>query len=201
MRLLLWSMMFSVLMLCIVSEIVSPTVKQQWNVHTLPVHKTLYLARSIYNEEAYHVIEAAIEWNETTNGEVVFDIKWMPQHDIDMSDAIIVLNVEEDSPDIIMLDSYNAVHRYETMAYFDDRQKLKSISLVDGRILDAQYAPIMLHELGHSLGLEHIKGDEGIGTLMSEVMDNGSDHITNKDFVQFCQIYHCDASKFHGQPM
>ena len=199
MRLLLWSMICSVLILFLVAEIASPTIRSQHNVHVLPVHKTLYMARDTYSDEFYHLVEATMEWNNATNGNVVFDIKMLPQHNIDVHSSIIIFNVGPDNPDIITLDNEYPDRKYEAMAFFDDRKMLRSIAMVDERISDSEYTSVFEHELGHALGLEHIKGEAGIGTLMSESIDEGSMHITNTDLKYFCKLYHCDASKFHGQ--
>ena len=157
------------------------------------------MARDTYSDEFFHLVEAAMEWNNATNGNVVFDIKMLPQHNIDVHSSIIIFNVGPDNPDIITLDNEYPDRKYEAMAFFDDRKMLRSIAMVDERISDSEYTSVFEHELGHALGLEHIKGEAGIGTLMSESIDEGSMHITNTDLKYFCKLYHCDASKFHGQ--
>jgi predicted Zn-dependent protease len=61
-----------------------------------------------------------------------------------------------------------------------------------------------MHEMGHALGLQHPDTEDhpeiGLGSLMHSTIDEGSNHITDLDLKQLCQLYHCDASKFHGIP-
>jgi predicted Zn-dependent protease len=116
------------------------------------------------------------------------------------ADAIVIFNVTPDFPDIIILDS---IKNYSTLGYYNSRG-LDYIALVDARISEANYNAVVMHELGHALGLEHPDLDDhpeiGIGTLMYSMIDAGSNHITKDDLKQFCKLYHCDSSKFHGVP-
>ena len=193
-RLLLWPIVLTLLLLGGIVWVAAPAPHQH-KTYALPVHKTLYLERSIYNEEMFHIVEAAIEWNEATNGQVIFDIKRLPQSDIDPTNAVIILNVTPDYPKIIACDRFNY---YATVGYTDIDPSLDSILLVDERITNKEYSAIVMHELGHELGLEHIRGIEGINTLMCPNITLGASHITNIDLHYFCKLYHCDESKFHG---
>lgn len=184
-----------------VSIVLPPPPAREEVTHTLPIHKTLYIERNVYNDELFHIIDAAIEWNQATDGQVVFDIKRMPRMHISPSDSVIFFNVTPDYPDIIILDN-SRKRNLSTLGYFNGDRVLPYIALVDERISDDDYTGVVLHELGHFLGLEHPDSDEhpeiGIGTLMYSNVDAGSLHITQGDLKQFCELYHCDASKFHG---
>ena len=198
--LFIWTLSLTISLLFLFAEVATPIVQRNQIEHKLPVHKTLYLERGIYDEEMYHILDAAMEWNRATNGQVVFDIKRLPQADLKAADAIIIFNVTPDFPDIIILDS---IKHYSTLGYYNSRG-LDYIALVDQRISEYNYDAVVMHELGHALGLEHPDSDEhpdiGIGSLMYSVVDAGSNHITNEDLKQFCKLYHCDSSKFHGFP-
>ena len=194
MRLLLYPLFLTVILLMVFANIAAPILQKDKSAYTLPVHKTLYLGRSIYDNEMYHIIAAAIEWNEATNGQVVFDIKILPQQGITRSDAVIINNVTPDFPEVILLDNLNDSN---TLGYFDDHD-IDNINLVDERINEDDYDAVIMHELGHSLGMDHIKNAKGMGTLMYPSIDLGSEHITNTDLIYFCKLYNCDASKFHG---
>jgi hypothetical protein len=47
-----------------------------------------------------------------------------------------------------------------------------------------------LHEIGHSLGLEHSE----TGTIMCWQLGCASKHLTCADLTQFCSIWKCDAN-------
>lgn|SRR5574337_317525 len=202
MRLFIWSIGLSIILLAIFAELAAPLAQRHKSSdHTLPVHRTLYVERRIDDEELYHILEATLEWNTATNGQVTFDIKRLPSHSINPEESVIIVNVTPDYPDIILLDT---VGEMSTLGYFNDHGVLSSISLVDSRITDSQFTGVVLHELGHYLGLQHPNSDEhpeiGVGSLMYSNVDLGSSHITVEDMKQFCNLYHCDWKKFHGVP-
>jgi Matrixin len=197
MRFFLYSLLLTVALLVVFIEITSPMLQHKKTVHQLPVHKTLYLGHDIYDDQMLHIVAATMEWNQVTNGEVVFDIKKLPDPKINPNDAIIIMNVTEDTPETIVLDNLN---EYSTLAFFNDEQILSYVGLVDDRIPDAEYDAVVMHELGHSLGLQHIQGIDGIGTLMCPTITLGAPHVTKEDLHQFCKLYHCDARKYHVVP-
>jgi predicted Zn-dependent protease len=72
------------------------------------------------------------------------------------------------------------------------------IGIVRSRIEDYEFKEVMMHELGHVLGLKHNLGDDGTGTLMYPDVNLGSDTITDTDLKNFCKLYGCDVSKLHN---
>lgn len=203
MRLFVLSVALSLILLLAFTEAVAillPPPPRETNI-TLPIHKTLYIERNVYNEELLHIMEAVIEWNEATNGQVVFDIKRMPRRTISVTDSVVFFNVSPDFPDIVLLD--NARKKpLTTLGYFSGNRMLPYIALVDERIPELDYTGVILHELGHYLGLSHPDDEDhpeiGVGSLMYSNIDAGSRHITDEDLKRFCKLYHCDSSKFHG---
>jgi len=194
MRLFYYPLILTIAVIALFVKLASPFIEYKQISHTLPIHKTLYLERGIYRDQLYHIIAATMEWNQATDGDVVLDIKLLPQHDIVPQDAIIIMNVTPDFPEIILLDNIN---KYSTLGFYNHDSILPYIALVDERISRQDYDAVILHELGHALGLEHIKSFDGIGTLMYPSIDLASDHITMTDLKQFCQLYHCEASKYY----
>jgi hypothetical protein len=194
MRLFLWSLIFTVILLVGFAQVVTPFIKHKSVEHKLPIHKTLYVERYIEDDELFYIFRATMEWNKVTNGQVTFDIKRLPQREIMVTDAIVVVNVSPDYPEVIMLD---ASKNQKTLGYCN-MSGLPFIALIPERLDDKIYTQVMLHELGHSLGLEHVEGDAGIGMLMYPTVEHGSLHITDGDLFQLCMLYHCDPRKFHG---
>ncbi len=201
MRLFYWSLFISILVVVGFAQVATPLLQHKYSnstaEHTLPVHKTLYLERGIYDDEVFAIMEAASEWYDDTNGQVVFDIKMLPQPNINPADAVVMFNVTPDFPETIMLDHMN---HHSTLGCTNRDAFLPYIWFVDERIALPEYPAVAMHEMGHALGMDHIEGLEGIFTLMYPSMDLGSPHITETDLKYFCKLYHCDSNKFHVIP-
>lgn len=197
MRSFFWSLTFTLILLFAFAQFAAPIVEQRHPEHILPVHKTLYLERSIDSNEFGYILQAAIEWRQVTNDAVTFDIKRLPCKISPVKDAIIIINVTPDYPEIILLDKFK---RYSTLGFYNSDVGISYIALVKSRLDDDSFTQVVLHELGHSLGLDHIKGEKGVGTLMYPTINEGSLHITKTDLFYFCKLYNCDSSKFHGFP-
>lgn len=206
-RSFIYSIIITIALLFVFAEVATPIVQPKQAVHTLPIHKTLYLERGIYDEEFYHILAATMEWNEATNGQVVFDIKRLPSRNINISDAIVILNVSPDYPQVILLDNVNHM---TTLGYYEGNEVIPYIALIDERIKDQDETAVIMHELGHALGLQHPNSQDpndpvelqllGANTLMFSSIDLGASHITTFDLKQFCKLYHCDWKKLHGVP-
>jgi hypothetical protein len=197
MRLFFYPLLLAIAVLVAFAEISTPILVPKLTSTALPIHHTLYLERGIFEDQIYHIVAGTMEWNEVTNGDVVLDIKMLPQPDITPSDAIIMMNVTPDYPESILLDNIN---HYSTLAFYNNQVGLAYIAFIYERISDEDYNAVVMHELGHALGLEHITGIDGIGTLMYPNIELGSNHITMDDLKQFCHLYNCDASKYHVIP-
>ncbi|CAM6006387.1 unnamed protein product [Sphagnum balticum] len=67
------------------------------------------------------------------------------------------------------------------------------IELVMDRILDPNTMEmVLMHEMGHSVGLKHNEGMDGIDTLMYPDVILAADFITVTDRENFCKLYGCD---------
>lgn len=203
MRIVLWSMVFTAIVLVFWAEVSTPFVQKKHRKLTeeLPIHVTLYLEKSVFDNEVQHVSEAVLEWYNVTDGQVVFDLETLPAKNIDPHNSIVLVNISPQYPQIIVLDTYN---ESSTLAYCDRNAALPYIGIVFDRINEDEFTSVIMHELGHYMGLEHPDTKEhpewGMGTLMYSNLTHGSNHITREDLEQFCQLHHCDASKYHGFP-
>lgn len=157
------------------------------------VHTTLYLGHDFSPEEQEIILEAALEWSQATNHIVEYDVVVLPtKNTIDVTKSVVFVKESPDHPEIMLMDFAS---KTKTLGLFNGRSQVPYIALVTERLDDENYKEVVLHELGHSLGLEHIKGTDGIGTLMYPYTDLGADFITETDLKKFCELYHCDASK------
>lgn len=164
------------------------------------VHITLYVDRYFDEEEVETIVAAALEWSEATNHIIEYDVIQLPTEDeIIMDTAVFIVKTSPDDPRIVMLDKISSSF---TLGLYEGNG-LPSIALVTDRLDKHNYKEVILHELGHSLGLEHLKGEENINALMypyteikigeDEFIPAGSQTITRSDLVAFCKLYHCDV--------
>lgn len=165
-------------------------------------HITLYLDRNFVDYETDAITQAALEWSEATGHIVEYDVIQLPTSEgIKYKDSLFIVKKSPDDPQIILMDFAG---QNITLGVYE-RQGLPSISLITDRLDDSNFKEVVLHELGHSLGLAHLEGVENIDALMfpytnveldnGEIIPAGSDHVTEKDLIAFCKLYRCDVSK------
>lgn len=160
-------------------------------------HRILYIDPTFDDEEQEFIISAAIIWTSKTNSAIKIDVIILPtEEELDTENGIIVGKSSKYNPDIIGLDTINESY---TLAYFTKDGFIPSINLVTSRMSNDKYQAIVLHEIGHALGLKHNIGIDGLNTLMYPSIDRGSFIITNKDIENFCKLYRCNASKLNNQ--
>lgn len=166
-----------------------------------PIYVNLYIDSAFEEYEREAITTAALTWNNTTKNIVNYTIIQLPTTDkVDLT-GLIIYKIGPDNPNIIMLDQSNDTIY---LGYYERIDGVKTIALVGERIDIKEYKSVVLHELGHSLGLAHV--DE-LGTLMypyMNIMINGqmipvnSNKITQIDLVQFCELYKCDPLKLQN---
>lgn len=165
------------------------------------VHKTLYVDRHFSDDEFIMIAWAANRWSETTNHIIDYDVVRLPITDhtevADRNNSIVINKVSSDFPDVIAIDYYNG---HSTLGYYTAQYSLPMIAMVNERIImDEDFEQIIMHELGHSVGLDHMEGADGIGTLMYPSIDAASDFITQSDLISFCKLYKCDPNRLQHE--
>lgn len=192
-RIFLWSQAIILISLCFIFNFAAPFFHGP-KANKDHIHKTIYVDRRFNDDEVTYIAQAAITWTLTTNHIATLDVVRLPTHTIiDATDAVLILKVSPDFPEIILLDGQS--HSDSTVGYFQEKSVIPYIEIVSSRLNDNDYKPVVMHEMGHALGLEHITGEKGIGTLMYPSVDYNNGEITNLDLEQFCKLYHCDPKK------
>lgn len=196
MHLLYWTSLIVIIMLFVLNIIATPILQHKKEHLTLPVHKTLYIDRHFSDAEFIFITDAALEWETTTNEMVSYDVVRLPKKNIDTKNSIVIVLLSVDFPDIIALDTEMDINH---LGYYYGGGYVPYIGLVTERIADIDYKTIVMHELGHSLGLQHPDIQTGVGELMYYNINMGANYITENDLKQFCHLYKCDPSTLHDQ--
>ena len=158
------------------------------------VNKTIFVDNYFNDKQFDKIKEAAQEWTLKTHHIVNFQVERLPsKKTLRANKDLLILPVTPNFPDIILCDEY--YHHDNTVGFFNDSGPLYFIEIVMDRASEDIFKSIVLHELGHSLGLEHDTSVDGIGSLMFPALNMGSDHITEEDLYQFCSLYKCDVEK------
>ena len=164
-------------------------------VYPAHVHKTLYVDRYLDDDAFEQISYAAIRWSIATNHIIDYDVVRMPIYDhkeiADPANSIVVILVSPEYPDVIQADTEN---QSSTLGIYRDHcTSLPVIELVMERIETPEVLEaVLMHEMGHSVGLGHNNGIDGIGTLMYPSIFDGADFITQTDRENFCKLYNCD---------
>ena len=159
------------------------------HIHPTPINTTIYIDRAFDDDEKQIIITAALEWSAATKHLVNYRIVELPTdspRDI-RRDGLLILKINADFPDVLVMDYYN--HR-ATLAFYSGNTSVQYIALISERIKGPTYKRVVLHELGHSLGLEHVLEKD---TLMYPYVNSQSDSITLADLKQFCELHRCNV--------
>jgi hypothetical protein len=162
-------------------------------------HTTIYVDRRFSEEQMILICWAALRWTNATNHLVEFDVVRLPTEEHILTTDIIINPTFPDMPDIAMLDHDNDD---TTLGYYSNLDFVRNIALVVERMdTNAEFEQVVMHELGHSVGLKHNKGADGMGTLMYPSVDLGSNFISKIDIINFCHRYQCDPSQLKDEEL
>jgi predicted Zn-dependent protease len=164
------------------------------------LHKTAYIDQNVSQTQEDAIIEAMLEWQCTTNGKVHFDIVLHATYEnsyryiTNPTASLVVMNVPASHPDIITSDKQLIKNGQYTLGLYDHEAGIPEILFVEKRIKPNEYKIVAMHEVGHGLGIQHLKEKNSI---MNASIDTLTDHITRNDLIEFCNLYWCDEKEMH----
>jgi len=154
------------------------------------IQKTiLFNPRAFTTSQIDAIHSAAREWETKTNFIVRFDIHDYHDQPLQVNE-VAIFNVPLDFPVItareIELHQNGMPSTEHILGLYKDRIIYTISAKMPGL---GSYRPVIIHELGHMLGLNHINDAYSV---MNESFDRAADHITVADQVLFCKLYGCD---------
>lgn len=157
-------------------------------------HRTVYVDGNFRDDEFKVIKEASDEWSAKTAGLAVIEVKRLPSPEKPKftmtTDDILLEKADSASSEILFLD-------YSTDATLFGLYRVEGnhsiVILVTDRFSSTnEYRTVVLHEIGHALGLEH---NSVRGTVMYRDHAHVGDHLVREDLKQFCAIYRCDVDE------
>jgi predicted Zn-dependent protease len=166
-------------------------------VHTVgpfKIEKHLYVDESFNLEETMLIVSAAKEWEKKTNGIVTFRVSLFTTagNYLTLKDSKAIAITKMSPYDSFIEDVED--EQGKILGVRTKRFPIEIVVIVPDRMKGdyLEFNSTTLHELGHSLGMQH---NLTKWTLMYPSDEFGAYSITNEDLKQFCLIYFCDAKK------
>lgn len=163
-------------------------------------NQTLYIEDTFTQDEIAYIYAASLEWSKATDNRVKYNLVILrPGIIVQLGNSLVINKVSASNADVIVLDYLfnkdnppNTAIKTLALGYYYDSKVLPSIILVSERLDDFNYKSVVMHELGHSLGLSHNEKKENIfNSIMFPSLEGQSNEITDVDVKQYCKIHHC----------
>lgn len=162
-------------------------------------NKVLFVDSRFNDREVELIKESVNEWELSTNGLAKFKIvlDFDVEHDYPtvehIPNALVAYKAESTDEVFVKMEEEGKVNY--TLGLYHYRNHTPTISMVHDRLehtANDYYRGVIIHELGHSMGLPHFNIKN---TIMYPTMDESSYHLTREDLELFCNYYSCNVDK------
>lgn len=158
--------------------------------------KRIYVDGTLTLDEIVCIREASNHWVHRTKGLVRMNVVYVDHDKKNFPEKttyndIVIRKLNSDSAFVLLTEKIEKIAVY---AFYEQKNLYSEINLVTDRYLTNKICTsVVMHELGHSLGLSHAKTSNA---LMSEGFDKMSEDISDVDIIEFCKIYNCKPDDF-----
>ena len=156
--------------------------------------KNLYLDPSFTPEEVDIIIEATHEWEMSTGFRVIFNVLY---------EKPIILKARD--IEIFKMDSNNSFVKQAESGHKDNLKHVvyglcwkyhepnPIIWIITDRINGNNKVLLLtvIHELGHSLGMEH---SDNPNTILATYQNLNIEHLTYEDLKEYCKLHDCSVN-------
>lgn len=166
------------------------------------IHKTVYISNQFNNDQIESIIAQFTLWQTKTNNIASFDFKKLEGNYLqitqDIPNSIIIEVISPDDFFVQELDNKTQKDNNDSnlfvLGFWDvGHHTVPTIGMINDRIhYQKQFDNVVLHEVGHSLFLEH---DFNSNAIMYKSMDNSNRTITTVDLAAFCKLHFCRLSE------
>jgi len=162
-----------------------------FNKNNYKIEKTIYIDKNFNNQEIGFILDAIDEWELKSNNLVKFNINYHTDDNKNISNKDIF--IEKNNSKNINVYFLDALIGSDVLGYCDKEETIINIIIVSDRLKTKEiYVSVVLHEIGHALGLRHMLTKF---TIMYPTLDYASYHLTKEDMSQFCDIYNCNVNQ------
>lgn len=153
------------------------------------VYNTLYIDNNFTDSEVDIILSATWEWSNKTQHRVNYKVVILNDYhqDLDLKNGILFNKLNQYNINIYDLD-----HQKDTitLGYYSNKKVIANINIVADRLNEDSYKDVVLHELGHSLGLHH---NDDSSTLMYPYIQYPQNGLTKKDIDAYCDLHKCKS--------
>jgi predicted Zn-dependent protease len=192
-------LLFIIVILLPFSAIADESQTQQYYLYDL--HKTVYIDKDFTKQQKEDINKALLSWEESTAGLVKFkiisDIKLNDYSNLNNFDnTLFITPVSKENSDIINIDdkSNNGLFTVGLCISKSYTQGM-IVDIVVERTDKTDFKAIVLHEVGHALGLKHIISEHSV---MNPNVSASGKKIGQIDLYVLCELYHCNSNKMQA---